>query len=150
MAMVRYSFPIILALLVGGCTSALGPDASARLPALAATQGAAINLYWPCLIDVPTPDVLKDQYTVEIDGKEVGQMTRCQYQRFETTPGIHAVRLRSNFVLDIAGAFGHKGLEYTVPPGRPIYIRLTYYKYVEYREVPAEQGIREITNMAKE
>ncbi|RUO99360.1 hypothetical protein [Hyphomicrobium sp.] len=139
----------VSALILAGCSSGLGPDASNRLPALAAAHGSAVNLYWPCLVDVPAPQILRDNYRVEIDGRDVGEMTRCGYGRFEVTEGRHAIRLRSPLLLDVAGAFGMKGAEYTIPPNGPIYIRLSYFRYVEYQQVAPDVGIREITAMAK-
>ena len=141
----------ILALMIAtGCSSAMGPDASIRVPAQASAPGPALNMYWPCLLEIPTPDVLKERYSVIVDGNTVGDIGRCEYRRFEVTSGRHEVKVKSPMLLvDLAGAFGLKGPYYTVPPGAPIYIRLTFFKYVEYREVPAEVGIREITNMAK-
>jgi len=136
--------------LAGGCSSALGPDASIRVPAEARAPGSAVNLYWPCLVDVPTPDLLKDRYRVEVDGKDVGEMARCGYARFDVPAGRHAIRLRSPLVLDIAGMMGIKGIEYTIPAGRPIYIRLTYFQYVEYQQVASDEGIRDIERMTKE
>lgn len=127
----------------------MGPDASIRIPAQASAPGSAVNLYWPCLIEVPAPQILKDSYRVEIDGTDVGEMTRCGFGRFQVAAGPHAIRLRSPIIPDLAGAMGLKGAEYTIPPGAPIYIRLTYFHYVEYHQVPADVGIREITNMAK-
>lgn len=128
-----------------GCSSALGPNASVRVTNSLNTPGSAVNLYWPCLINVPNLDV----YRVEIDGKDVGEMTRCGYARFQVAEGRHAVRLRSPLLLDVSGALGFKGPDYAVPAGKPIYIRLTYFQYVQYEQVRADQGIREITAMAK-
>ncbi len=133
-------------LFAGGCSSALGPDASVRITNAINTRGSAVNLYWPCLINVPNFDV----YRVEIDGKDVGEMKRCGYGRFEVAEGRHAIRLRSPMMLDLAGAFGIKGAEYTIPRGSPIYIRLTYFQYVQYEQVAENIGRSEITRMVKD
>lgn len=147
--MLRLTGCFVALLLVGGCSSALGPDSGIRIPQQASAAGSAVNLYWPCLIDVPTPDILKDRYRVEIDGKDVGELPRCGYGRFQVAEGRHAIRLRSPLLLDLSGALGFKGAEYSVPANKPIYIRLTYFQYVQYEQVPADQGLREITAMAK-
>jgi hypothetical protein len=126
-----------------GCSSALGPDASVRVTNSLNTPGSAVNLYWPCLLNVPNFDV----YRVEIDGKDVGELRRCGYGRFQVAEGRHAIRLRSPMMLDFAGALGLKGPEYTIPRGAPIYIRLTYFQYVEYQQVTEDVGRREIARM---
>jgi hypothetical protein len=140
---------IIALMCLGGCSSTLGPDASIRIPQQASAAGSGVNLYWPCLIDVPKPEILQDRYRVEIDGNDVGEMPRCGYARFQVAEGRHAIRLRSPLLLDLSGALGFKGAEYSIPAGKPIFIRLTYFHYVEYQQVPADQGLREITSMAK-
>jgi hypothetical protein len=147
--MLRLPGCIVALMLVSGCSSGMGPDASLRIPPRANAPGSAVNLYWPCPIDVPLPEVLKDHYRVEIDGKDVGEISRCAYARFEVAEGRHAIYLRHPMIPDLAGALGFKGGEYTIPRGAPIYIRVAYFHYVEYHQVPAEDGIREITNMAK-
>lgn len=133
-------------LVLGGCSSPLGPDASVRVTNAINTPGSAVNLYWPCLITVPNIDI----YRVEIDGKDVGEMRRCGYGRFPVAEGRHAVRLRSPMILDLVGAMGIKGPEYTIPRGAPIYIRLTYLHYVEYEQVTDDVGRREIARMVSD
>lgn len=136
--------------LASGCSSALGPDSSMRIPAVADKAGPSIVLYWPCLIDMPMPDVLKDRYTVRIDGKDVGEFTRCGFERYETTAGQHHVILVNKMFLDFAGAFGLDGAPYIVPRERSLYIKLTYFQYVEYHEMPADQAKIDIARMVKE
>jgi len=135
----------------GGCSSALGPDASVRVTNAINTRGSAVNLYWPCLINVPMPDVMKDTYTIEIDEQPVGEIKRCGYARVATTAGEHTIAIKSPLLLiDAAKMFGLKGPKYTVPANKAIYLRITYSQYVEYSQVSEDTGRSEIARMVSD
>ena len=138
-------------LALGGCASALGPDPSVRVTNSVNAPGSAINFYWPCLVDVPLPDIIKETYTIEIDEQPAGEIKRCGYTRVATTPGAHTIAIKAPLLLvDAAKLFGLKGPKYTVPANKAIYMRLTFSQYVEYSQVSEDVGRSEIARMASD
>jgi hypothetical protein len=140
---------VVLAL--NGCSSALGPDASVRVTSAVNTRGSAVNFYWPCLVDIPTLDLAKEIYTIEIDEKPVGEIKRCGYARVATTAGEHNIAIKSPLLfIDTAKMFGLKGPKYTVPANKAIYMRLTFMQYVQYNQVSEDVGRSEIARMVSD
>lgn len=135
--------PLVLSLT--GCAQNLPDAQSVRLAAEASSKSGVV-IYWPCLIDLPGAG----SAAVHIDGKKAGDIAPCHFERFAASPGPHKIRIVEAFTLDFGGAFGWEGPSYDVPDGRPLYIRLFRFQYLEHKVVSDEVGRRDVAGLSRQ
>ncbi len=131
-------FVVVCAFLIG----------TAHGTASAQTSKPRLYFYWPCwLIEIPGLEGLKSSADIFVDGKRVGAITTCEYTVVEVDPGSRRLSVRLQyFMTDWLPA---SGVEYNVKQGQEWFFRLSFYKYVEWNEVPARIGGPEIAQLKR-